>query len=195
MNVPSFVKMYTDSGAAVNLKKSVWSKMIAATTRQAQLKTRSEAVIGRLMVEMTWVLMDSAPPICLFAVFVGEAGPVLVRLFEIALRILIEFALHIQVVLHEETSIKNLPRLDLDRDSLSPAGAVRAIAAELGFVLRRRFIKRGFVIGRGEVIFRAVVVRLKLRSSLNRLVAREECNRIVTLDGHSVPVQILQVLG
>ena len=35
--VPSLVKMYTDSGAAVNLKNRVCSSMIAATIRQVQL--------------------------------------------------------------------------------------------------------------------------------------------------------------
>ena len=51
----------------------------------------------------------------LFAVFVDEAGPVLVRLLEIALRVLVEFVLHPKVVLHQEPSIDDLPCLDLDR--------------------------------------------------------------------------------
>jgi len=36
--------MYTDSGAAVNLKKSVYSKMIAAAILQIQLTTSAGVV-------------------------------------------------------------------------------------------------------------------------------------------------------
>ena len=61
--------------------------------------------------------------------------------------------------------------------------------------MRRLFVKGGFVFRRGEVIFRAMVVRLKLRVSLDRPIVGKECNRIVTLDGNSIPAQILQFFG
>ena len=68
-------------------------------------------VIGRLTVEITWVLM-MAP---LLTVFVDEARPILVSLLQHALLVLVEFVLDIKVVLHQQPSIYDLPRLDLDR--------------------------------------------------------------------------------
>jgi hypothetical protein len=55
-SAPTLVKIYTDSGAAVNLKKSVCSKMMAATILQSQLTTRRGVVIG-FIADITWVLI------------------------------------------------------------------------------------------------------------------------------------------
>ena len=43
-SAPSVLKIYTDSGAPVNLKKSVCSRMTAATSRRSQLMTVSTRV-------------------------------------------------------------------------------------------------------------------------------------------------------
>src|SRR5271165_4420358 len=115
--------------------------MIAATIRQAQLKIKTGLVIGRFTFEMTWVLM-MAP---LLTVFVDEARPILVSLLQHALLVLVEFVLDINVVLHQQPSIYDLPCLDLDRGPCAMARAVCAVAAELRFVLRRLFVKGGFV--------------------------------------------------
>src|SRR5205823_14305202 len=59
MKAPSFVKIYTDSGAAVNLKKSVCSKMIAATILQIQLTIKTGVETDRFMAETAGVLMGA----------------------------------------------------------------------------------------------------------------------------------------
>src|SRR5271166_5282206 len=165
--------------------------MIAATIRQAQLKIKTRVVIGRLTVEITWVLM-MAP---LLTVFVDEARPILVSLLQHALLVLVEFVLDIKVVLHQQPSIYDLPRLDLDRGPCATGHAVCAVATELRLVPRRLFVKGGFVFRGSEIVLRPTIFRLELRVALDRTIVGKKGHRIVALNGNSVVIQILQFFG
>src|SRR5271166_373287 len=165
--------------------------MIAATIRQAQLKIKTGVVIGRLTVEMTWVLM-MAP---LLAVLFDEARPVPVRLAQVVLLVFVEIVLDSQVVLHQQASVNDLPCFDLDGGLVSLARAVCAVAAELRLVLRRLFVKGGFVFRGCEVVLRPAIFRLELRAALDRPIVSKKGHRIVALDGNSVVIQILQFFG
>src|SRR5271166_1523979 len=165
--------------------------MIAATIRQAQLKIKTGVVIGRLTVEMTWVLM-MAP---LLAVLFDEARPVPVRLAQVVLLVFVEIVLDSQVVLHQQASVNDLPRFDLDGGLVSLARAIGAVAAELRLVLRRLFVKGGFVFRGNEVVLCPTIFRLELRVALDRPIVGKKSNRVVALDGNSVVIQILEFFG
>src|SRR6516162_8723667 len=87
-SAPTFEKMYTDSGAAVNLKNKVCSKMIAATIRKNQLKTAMIIDISspRGLLFVASLRMVYLLCCVLVALFFDEAWPVLIGLVQVALR-------------------------------------------------------------------------------------------------------------
>ena len=108
--------------------------------------------------------------------------------------VLVELALDVKVVLHEQTAVDDLPRFNLHGSFVAPTRAISAIPAELRLVLRGFLIEYSFVRPVREVVFGPTVLRLELWIPFYRSTVEEKCDRIIALDRDTIPVQIPQLL-